>query len=278
MKPIIRKIPTPDYDSQPMRRSATLGWPASILPEGPIPIHSAFGRPKPTTSWSYTSPFIEIFIAMATFAHHSTTLLLALIATVFVLSTRAASVELTVTATIPTPIIGDAIFEDITTPAPIIGDAIFENITNVTISRHLQAAYPPDGFQQEMLDAVNKERTSRGLSKLCMNTKLQNAAQGHSNDMAEHNYMSHTGSDGSKMSQRIKAAGYDRTACGENVAAGHTSVEEVMTAWMASKRHRENILRPKFTMFGCGYAYSESSTYKHYWTQNFGTSKTEKCS
>ncbi|KAG1703226.1 hypothetical protein DVH05_008136 [Phytophthora capsici] len=204
-----------------------------------------------------------------------------LVLVVTLLNYSVAEAKVVASISIPTPIIGDAIFEDLETPAPIIGDAIFEdleNATNMSIPRHLQAAYPPNGFQQEMLNAVNRERAANGLAALCMNYKLQNAAQGHSNDMAQNNYMSHKGSDGSTMSQRIQAAGYDRTASGENVAAGHTSVEEVMKAWMNSPRHRDNILRKKFTMFGCGYAYSESSTYKHYWTQNFGRSNTEKCS
>ncbi|OWZ23527.1 SCP-like extracellular protein [Phytophthora megakarya] len=181
-----------------------------------------------------------------------------------------------VNVSIPTPIIGDAIFEDLETPAPIIGQGIFEDLQNATIMpthRNLQA-----GFQAELLNAVNRERSANGVAPLCMNSKLQNAAQGHSNDMAAKDYMSHTGSDGSTMSQRVQGAGYDRTAAGENVAAGQTSVEEVMKAWMASTRHRDNILRKKFTMFGCGYAYGDSSTYKHYWTQNFGRSNTEKCS
>ncbi|KAF4131473.1 Cysteine-rich secretory protein family [Phytophthora infestans] len=207
-------------------------------------------------------------------------LILVLVATLLGYST-AVGVKLVANVSIPTPIIGDAIFEDLETPAPIIGQGIFEDLENITHGvnhRYLQAAYPPNGFQTELLNAVNRERTAKGISPLCMNTKLQNAAQGHSNDMAAKDYMSHTGSDGSKMSQRIQRAGYDRTASGENVAAGHTTVQEVMTAWMNSPRHRDNILRKKFTMFGCGYAYSESSTYKHYWTQNFGRSNTEKCS
>ncbi|ETK80308.1 hypothetical protein L915_13997 [Phytophthora nicotianae] len=210
----------------------------------------------------------------------SLTLLMALVVTLLGYS-AAVEVKLAANVSIPTPIIGDAIFEDIETPAPIIGDGIFEDLENITTGanhRYLQAAYPPNGFQAELLNAVNRERAAQGLSPLCMNTKLQNAAQGHSDDMAAKDYMSHTGSDGSKMSERIQRAGYDRTAAGENVAAGHTSVEEVMTAWMHSPRHRDNILRKKFTMFGCGYAYTESSTYKHYWTQNFGRSNTEKCS
>ncbi|KAL4125515.1 hypothetical protein PRIC2_009098 [Phytophthora ramorum] len=205
--------------------------------------------------------------------------LLVLVVTLLGFSTSAAvDVNLTVVATIPKPIIGDALFEDISIPIPIIGDALFEDLSNSSTRRSLQAAYPPNGFQTEMLNAVNKERRARGLRELCMNKKLQNAAQGHSNDMAAKDYMAHTSPDGSTMAQRIKDAGYDRTASGENVAAGHTSVQQVMEAWMNSEHHRDNILRNKFTHFGCGYAYSESSTYQHYWTQNFGASKTETCS
>ncbi|GMF21816.1 unnamed protein product [Phytophthora fragariaefolia] len=211
---------------------------------------------------------------MSAFAHRSPVLLLILV------STLLGCTYSTSVVTVLQPIIGDAIFEDITTPMPIIGEALFEDISDpiTNITRHLQAAYTPTGFQTEMLNAINKERTSRGLAALCMNKKLENAAQGHSNDMAANNYLSHKGSDNSTMSQRIKAAGYDRTACGENVAAGHTSVKQVVEAWMASKRHRENILRAKFTMFGCGYAYNENSDYQHYWTQNFGTSRVDQCS
>lgn len=243
---------------------------SELIPIEPTPFHSSFGHQRPQLALWSSHP-----LEIAAMSIRSPALLLVLVVTLLGYSTSVA------TGIIPTPIIGDALFEDITTPAPIIGEALFEdnsNLTDPNITRHLQAAYPPNGFQTEMLNAVNKERTSRGLNALCMNKKLENAAQGHSNDMAAHNYMSHKGSDGSTMSQRIKAAGYKRTACGENVAAGHTSVEQVMAAWMASKHHRDNILRPKFTMFGCGYAYNEDSTYQHYWTQNFGASKVEQCS
>ncbi|RLN71033.1 hypothetical protein BBJ28_00022372, partial [Nothophytophthora sp. Chile5] len=32
-----------------------------------------------------------------------------------------------------------------------------------------------------------------------------------------------------------------------------------------------------YTMFGTAYAYSADSTYKHYWTQDFGSGSTEEC-
>ncbi|KAE9211097.1 hypothetical protein PF004_g16019 [Phytophthora fragariae] len=87
-----------------------------------------------------------------------------------------------------------------------IGSAVAEELANTTSTRHLQT-YSSTGFQTLMLNAVNKQGTANGLAKLCMNKKLQTAAQGHSSDMAAKNYMSHTGSDGSTMSQRITAAG-----------------------------------------------------------------------
>ncbi|POM57653.1 Hypothetical protein PHPALM_37805 [Phytophthora palmivora] len=162
-------------------------------------------------------------------------------------------------------------------PKPIIGTAVAVEVPNSTVTRELQT-YSATGFQTLMLNAVNKQRTAYGLSKLCTNKKLQTASQGHSNDMAAKNYMSHTGSDGSTMSQRITAAGYKWSACAENVAAGQTTVDAVVTAWMASSGHRANILSTKYTMLGVGYAYKSGTTYKHYWTQDFGNGSTEKCS
>ncbi|KAL4128233.1 hypothetical protein PRIC2_007226 [Phytophthora ramorum] len=162
-----------------------------------------------------------------------------------------------------------------------IGDAITQqvavaNATNTT-TRNLQT-YSPTGFQSLLLAAVNKERAAQGLSSLCMSKKLQSSAQGHSNDMAVNNFMSHSGSDGSTMSQRITAAGFKWTAIAENVAAGQKDVAAVMKSWMNSSGHKKNILSSTYKFFGCGYAYNAGSTYKHYWTQDFGAGSSESCS
>jgi uncharacterized protein YkwD len=164
-------------------------------------------------------------------------------------------------------------------PLTAIGDGIAQEVngTNTTAPRNLQT-YSKTGFQSLLLAAVNKERAAAGLSSLCMSSKLQSSAQGHSNDMAAHNFMSHTGSDGSTMSKRITATGFQWTAIAENVAAGQKDVAAVMKSWMSSTGHKKNILSSKYKMFGCGYAYSSGSTYKHYWTQDFGAGSGETCS
>ncbi|CAI5715419.1 unnamed protein product [Hyaloperonospora brassicae] len=128
-----------------------------------------------------------------------------------------------------------------------------------------------------MLHAVNSERVARGLSKLCMNKKLQHAAQLHARDMATKGFLSHTGSNNSTVSGRVKAAAYRWTYVAENVAAGQTTVADVVASWMNSKEHRANILSPDARMFECGYAYSPRSKHKHYWTQNFASGRGETC-
>ena len=41
------------------------------------------------------------------------------------------------------------------------------------------------------------------------------------------------------------------------------------TWWMNSQVHRDNILNPKSTMIGISYIYTDSSTYKGYYTLDF---------
>lgn len=113
---------------------------------------------------------------------------------------------------------------------------------------------------------VNSERSKVGCAPLTVNAKLTKAAQDHSADMAAHQNMSHTGSDGSSPGDRITAAGYSWSAYGENVAYGYGTPESVMAAWMASPGHRQNILDCGFKEIGVGLAQPGS-----YWTQDFGT-------
>ncbi|ETI52461.1 hypothetical protein, variant [Phytophthora nicotianae P1569] len=142
--------------------------------------------------------------------------------------------------------------------------------------RNLQTYTSSDEYLSAMLARVNQERAAYGLPALCTNKKLQAAAQGHSDDQAANDYMDHTGTDGTSVSERITRSGYDWSAVAENVAAGQPDVDSVMENWMNSPGHRENILGD-YTMFGCAYAHNAGTTYQHYWTQDFGTGDAEEC-
>jgi uncharacterized YkwD family protein len=122
---------------------------------------------------------------------------------------------------------------------------------------------------QEVVNLVNQERRRAGLSPLRIHSRLNAAAQAHSNDMARNNFMSHTGSDGSSPFDRMKRYGYNYRWAGENVAAGQSSPQDVMRSWMNSPGHRKNILNGNFRDIGVGYA--RGGRYGTYWTQKFGS-------
>ncbi len=129
-------------------------------------------------------------------------------------------------------------------------------------------------YASRVVDLVNQERAKVGCSPLAMNTALHNAALGHSQDMALHDFFSHTGSDGSSPWDRMIRAGYQWSGAGENIAAGYVTPEDVMNGWMGSAGHRVNILNCSFRDIGVGYTYLANDTgqvnYHHYWTQVFG--------
>ncbi|AKF83562.1 membrane protein [Myxococcus fulvus 124B02] len=135
-------------------------------------------------------------------------------------------------------------------------------------------------FEEQVLVLVNQKRaagatcggTAYGAAPaLTMNDQLRCAARRHSKDMGVNNFMSHTGSDGSTPWQRMTAAGYSYRRAAENVAAGYATPTAVVNGWMASSGHCVNIMNPQLVHIGVGYYNAPSSTYKHYWTQAFGS-------
>lgn len=133
-------------------------------------------------------------------------------------------------------------------------------------------------FQSQMLQLVNARRAagascgSRGsfapATALTWNTRLTDAAYGHSRDMADNNYFSHTSLDGRTLGQRVTAAGYNWSALGENIAGGPSTVQQVVDGWMASDGHCANIMSASFTEIGVACASNASSQWGRYWTMD----------
>jgi uncharacterized protein YkwD len=88
--------------------------------------------------------------------------------------------------------------------------------------------------------------------------------------MAEHDTMSHEGSDGSKFNERIERQGYLGRRLAENVAKSQRTVAQVMREWMNSPHHRENVLG-QFDEIGVARASSEEGV--PYWCVTFGQSR-----
>lgn len=128
-----------------------------------------------------------------------------------------------------------------------------------------------DSEKSAFLVLINQYRQANGKGILKISSALTTAAQLHSEDMAAHNYFAHESLDGRTPWDRMRAAGYNyNTWYGENIAAGYNTAQTVFDAWKNSPPHDENMLNPNFVVIGIGLAYNASSTYKWYWTTDFG--------
>ncbi len=131
---------------------------------------------------------------------------------------------------------------------------------------------PPPSYEQRVVDLVNQHRAAAGCGPLQQSLQLTSAAQRHTGDMAAHDFFSHTGSDGSTPASRAQDVGYF-WGTGENIAAGQSTPEDVVNAWMSSAGHRANILNCSYHAIGVSYVYDANDAfgpYRHYWTQDFG--------
>ena len=87
--------------------------------------------------------------------------------------------------------------------------------------------------------------------------------------MVAHDDFSH----GADFAARISATGFSWAAVGENIATGYDTAKAVVTGWMASSGHCENILSPRFAFVGTGIVprgIRSLGTRGATWTQDFG--------
>ncbi|MBW4542038.1 MAG: CAP domain-containing protein [Myxacorys chilensis ATA2-1-KO14] len=116
---------------------------------------------------------------------------------------------------------------------------------------------------------INQVRQQDGLTGLKTNDKLATVARRYSQQMAEQNFFSHTGFDGTTLVDRVRAGRISYYAVGENLFKGTNIAQPAPVAvdgWLNSPGHRKNILRPVFSETGVG-VWKKNNTY--YITQLF---------
>jgi uncharacterized protein YkwD len=114
-------------------------------------------------------------------------------------------------------------------------------------------------WANEIAAGVNSARLGAGLNSLIVEPNLSKVAQAHARDMALRDYFGHDTPDGLTPWNRLSAAGapfYAKAA--ENAAKGQETTAEVVSGWLSSPRHRENMLTPGLTHMGIG-VYFDSS-------------------
>lgn len=100
------------------------------------------------------------------------------------------------------------------------------------------------------------------VGKLSRHTNLDKAAGRHALDMQKNNFFDHTGSDGTDVSQRVTATGYNWQTVGENIAWGYQDIESVFLGWKDSPGHCRNMMNASFKHMGSAHS-------GKYWVQAF---------
>ena len=120
----------------------------------------------------------------------------------------------------------------------------------------LSSMWPQPLFAQEasqqILDAINAARAENGLGPVAANPLLNQAAQGHVNDMITNYIYGHYGSDGSTVKMRVARTGYSETPWVSENWVSASSPAGAMRWWMGDYIHRVNILTGRWTEIGIG--------------------------
>lgn len=103
---------------------------------------------------------------------------------------------------------------------------------------------------KKVIELTNMERAKAGLPPVSENSELDKAAQLKAANMFEENYWAHFAPSGKTPWDFILGSGYRFTFAGENLAKNFQSSNEVVTAWMNSKTHRENLLNSNYKDIG----------------------------
>lgn len=137
-------------------------------------------------------------------------------------------------------------------------------------------------FRVAMLESINASRREARMcgtsehapvSVVGWNESLSEAALAHANDMTSSNFFSHSGSDGSSVSNRADTVGYPWRAIGENIAAGQLDVAEVHNGWLNSPGHCRNIMNNLYSEVGAACVSDSGTDFGTYWVVVFGSSR-----
>jgi uncharacterized protein YkwD len=105
-------------------------------------------------------------------------------------------------------------------------------------------------FEHQVIERTNAQRRQYGLRPLQVDLRLVHSARRHTAWMSRSRNLQHT-----------------TAPVGENIAMGQRNSSEVVTSWMNSPGHRQNILNTGYTKIGvAAYTASDGSVY---WCQQF---------
>lgn len=120
-----------------------------------------------------------------------------------------------------------------------------------------------------LLELVNQDRKSLGLSLIELDSTLNLSAQSHSKDMVDNHYVGHSSPTKGTVQEQVAEFGTNDIVA-QNIAVSR-SLENSQKELMSSPGHRKTIINPENTHVGFGISRSDDGFL--YITQNFARKK-----
>ena len=137
---------------------------------------------------------------------------------------------------------------------------VFQSLRSKIIDRKNTVTLPTTNVvnNRDLINKINTYRKVNNLSELSYNQLLGQAAYNHAYDMYTNfpydtdgdgtkELISHIGTDGSRVWNRVEKLWYNSNFVAENIAYNQTSSQEVLNDWIASPTHYENLITKKAT-------------------------------
>ncbi len=149
---------------------------------------------------------------------------------------------------------------------------LWERMTTTTDAASTdESLVPASDFQADVaLRMINDYRKSNGLSELSLDPQLTEAATIHASDLANHDRISHFGSDGSDPWDRVRRTGFTPRLAAENVGTGQLTFGEVLRGWKLSPEHNKNLLLADATHVGIAVINKPDTQFKTFWSLVIG--------
>lgn len=103
---------------------------------------------------------------------------------------------------------------------------------------------------EKIVEFTNQERAQNGQSILQIDNNLNKAALAKAGDMFARDYWAHNSPNGQEPWHFFLDADYQYKYAGENLARDFAKDEDVVTAWLASPSHKENLLSSRYQDIG----------------------------
>ena len=106
--------------------------------------------------------------------------------------------------------------------------------------------------EAQLVSLINQERAKQDIAPLTVDDRLTQAAQKHTELMAQHSTISHQFPGEPALEMRIANEGLPFDSVSENVGLNNRSVAEVHEGFMNSPPHRAALLDPTYNVVGVG--------------------------